>query len=114
MDPASFSQVEDAAAAGDDGAAEELRRAGAMLGRAASWLVNLLAPRVVVLAGGMLEAGPAFVEPFWEAVEGCALPAVAARLRLVDSALGQDAEVRGVLLLARDRAFAGPRVVTSV
>jgi len=113
-EPSSFREVADAAAAGDPVAREELARAGTTLGRAASWLVNLLAPRSLVLAGGMLDAGSAFVDPFRAAVQDCALPAVAARLRLLESALGQDAEVRGVLLLARDRAFAGPRVVTAV
>lgn len=111
--PASFQEVSTAALDGDHVAREELARAGVLLGRAASWLVNLLAPRTVVLAGGAFEAGAALVEPFREAMQECALPAVGSRLRLVQSALGQDAEVRGVLLLARDRAFAGPRVVTS-
>jgi predicted NBD/HSP70 family sugar kinase len=94
-------------------AREELARAAGLLGRAASWIVNLLAPRTVVLAGGMLEAGPSLVDPFRSAIQEGSLPAVASRMRVVGSALGQDAEVRGVLLLARDRAFAGPRVVTS-
>jgi predicted NBD/HSP70 family sugar kinase len=112
-DPGSFRDVVLAAEAGDRVAREELARAGSHLGRAASWLVNLLAPRAVVLAGGMLEAGDALVGPFRDALAQCALPAVASRLRVVESALGQDAEVRGVLLLARDRLSAGPRVVTT-
>jgi len=111
--PGSFQDLGVAALGGDQAAREELARAGALLGRAASRLVNLLAPRTVVLAGGALAAGAALVEPFREAVQECTVPAVGSRLRLVQSALGQDAEVRGVLLLARDRAFAGPRVVTS-
>jgi len=109
-EPESFQEVCTAGSAGDAVAREELARAGTQLGRAASWLVNLLAPGTLVLAGGMLEAGELLVGPFRAAVKECALPSIATRLRIVDSALGQDAEVRGVLLLARDRAFAGPRV----
>jgi hypothetical protein len=61
----------------------------------------------------MVEAGEDLVGPFRAAMGDCALPAVASGLRVVESALGQDAEVRGVLLLARDRLSAGPRVVTT-
>jgi glucokinase len=111
--PADFGEVAAAAAEGDVAAREQLALAARYLGRAASWLVNVLAPRTLVLAGGMLDAGEAFVAPFRETVLAEALPVVVGRLRLRESTLGQDAEVRGVLLLARERASAGPRVVST-
>ena len=105
-------EVAEAAATGDRNALTALGGAGDALGAAAAWLVNLFDPACLVLAGGLAGAGDAFVEPFRRAVMRDALAQSAARLRIVISALGQEAEVRGVLLLARERASADLRIVT--
>jgi predicted NBD/HSP70 family sugar kinase len=101
-----------AAAEGDADALAALRDAGSELGAASAWLVNMFDPGCLVLAGGLAGAGPAFVESFSETVLRDALAQSAERLRVVVSALGQDAEVRGVLLLAREHASTDVRIVT--
>jgi predicted NBD/HSP70 family sugar kinase len=108
----SAADVAAAAAAGDAMAAEVLGDAGRDLGAAAAWLVNMFDPACLVLAGGLAGAGAAFVEPFRQAVQRDALAQSFHRLRIVVSELGQDAEVRGVLLLAREHASADVRIVT--
>lgn len=85
---------------GDALASELLADAGRHLGRAASWLVNLLNPEVLVIAGGLAEAGEAMLGPLRETVLECTLPQSASSLKIRVSALGQDAEVRGAVLLA--------------
>jgi predicted NBD/HSP70 family sugar kinase len=106
------SDVAAAAAAGDPTAQAVLTEAGRDLGAATAWLVNVFDPACLVLAGGLAGAGPAFVEPFRDAVLRDALDQSVRRLRIVVSELGQEAEVRGVLLLAREHASADVRIVT--
>jgi predicted NBD/HSP70 family sugar kinase len=65
-------------------------------------MVNLFDPDTVVLAGGLAGAGPVFTETFEQAMQTDVLPAAGAR-RVVLAALGQDAEVRGAILLAREQ-----------
>jgi predicted NBD/HSP70 family sugar kinase len=101
-----------AAAEGDADAVAVLREAGQRLGAAAAWLVNVFDPGCLVLAGGLAGAGPAFVEPFQDALVRDALSQSVEKFRLVLAALGQDAEVRGALLLAREHASADVRIVT--
>lgn len=113
---ATAEDVAHAAAVGDIGATEALGAAGRALGEAAAWLANLLDPSSVVLAGGLAGSGDALVGPFRETLLTELVPADPAapagrELRVVVSQLGQAAEVRGVLLLARERAQAGIRVV---
>jgi len=103
----SVSDVAVAANAGDAIAVEVLGDAARDLGTAAAWIVNMLDPACVVIAGGLAEAGPAFVRPFEQAVTSGARP-----VRIVVSAFGEDAEVRGAVLLAREHATADIRIVT--
>lgn len=103
----SVSDVAAAAAAGDPIAIEVLGDAGRDLGTAAAWLVNMLDPACVVLSGCVGEAGSAFAGPFEQAVT-----CDARRVRVVVSELGEAAELRGVLLMAREHASADIRIVT--
>lgn len=78
--------------------------AGRVLGTAASWLVALTAPRLVVLSGALVPA-PAALREALEAVLGeRALPREP--LRIVSGALGDGAALRGAVLLALDEARA--------
>ena len=97
-----------AALAGVEGAEveEAAARAGSVLGTAASWLVALTAPRLVVLSGSLV-AAPAPLRSALEAeVRSASLPQQ--RPRVVTGTLGGDAAIRGATLLALDRARSGP------
>lgn len=95
-------RVAEAAESGDAVAIELLRASGQEIGSAAAWLVNLFDPDTVVLAGGLVGAGELFTDAFGAALRRDVLPAAGER-NVVTGALGQDGEVRGALLLARER-----------
>lgn len=78
--------------------------AGRVLGTAASWLVALTAPRLVVLSGSLVVAPSALRASLEAALHERGLPGQ--RPRIVAGALGDDAALRGAILLALDEARA--------
>jgi glucokinase-like ROK family protein len=100
-----------AANAGDGLALEILREAGRALGIAASWLVNLFNPAVLVIGGGFTGAGDPLLEPFRATLDRHALPQATERLAVRHWALGADSKARGAVLLALHRSDKRYRVV---
>jgi predicted NBD/HSP70 family sugar kinase len=86
----------EAASGGDRAAQRAFREAGGWLGRGAATLVNLFDPELVVVGGGVAKAGERLLAPLRASLEVAALRPVP----VVVSALGDDAEVLGALLLA--------------
>jgi len=85
---------------GDDAARQVLERAGRDLGLAASWIVNLLNPQVLVVGGGMAGAGDLVLAPLRAAIAEHSLPEAAEHLSIRAWSLGQEAKVRGAVLVA--------------
>jgi predicted NBD/HSP70 family sugar kinase len=104
-------QVAEAAAAGDALSLELLSNAGRQLGIAASWLLNLTNPQVLVIAGGLTASGEPLLGPLRQAAEQHVLPQVRERCDIRMSQLGADAEVRGAVLLAMQYSETYYRVV---
>lgn len=100
-----------AAAEGDRLARDLVAAAGEALGLAASWLVNLFNPAIVIVAGGLAEIGEPLLGPLREALHENALPQAADTLEVRPSSLGQDAAARGAVLLARQQSETYYRVV---
>lgn len=110
--PLTSIDVAAAAAEGDALAIELLADAGRALGIAASWLVNLFNPALLIIGGGLADAGEPLLEPLRRSLEENALPQ--ALEKLVDVRpwrLGADAPVRGAVLLARQQSETYYRVV---
>ncbi len=103
-----------AAESGDTLAQALLGEAGRTLGIAASWLVNLANPDILVLGGGLVGAGPHLVDPFRAALDGHAVRGALAGLQVRTWALGQDAKVRGTVVLALARTHGASRPVAAV
>lgn len=103
--------VSAAAHAGDALAIEILGDAGRSLGVAASWLVNVLNPRVLVIGGGLVGAGDFLLAPFQAAIREHTLPQALEALAIRPWALGRDSKVRGAVLLALQNANQSYRVV---
>jgi glucokinase-like ROK family protein len=104
-----------AAAEGDAVAIEVLAEAGRALGIAASWLVNLFNPALVLVGGGLAEVGDPLLRPLREALSEHALPQAMAKVTDVRTCrLGGDAAVRGAILLARQQSETYYRVVFQV
>lgn len=104
-------RVSAAADQGDELALEVLADAGRALGTAASWLINLFNPQVLVIGGGLAGAGRGLIEPFIKTALDLALPQAAERVSVRTSELGQEAEARGAVLLALQSSETYYRVI---
>ena len=110
--PLTSVDVAAAATDGDELSIELLADAGHALGIAASWLVNLFNPALLIVAGGLADVGEPILGPLRASLEEHALPQ--ALDKLVDVRpwrLGADAPVRGAVLLARQQSETYYRVV---
>lgn len=104
-DPAALTgqHVTDLARAGDEGAVELFAQLGAHLGEGLASVCAVLDPGIIVIGGGVADAGPLLLDPATEAF--------AARLigrghrpspRIVPATLGNDAGLVGAATLARE------------
>ena len=92
--------VEEAARAGDELAIRLFAAAGRALGRAIGGLINLLAPEVIVVGGGLINAGDLLFGPLRAAVPEIAFEHPRQRCRIVTAALGTDAGLVGAVAWA--------------
>jgi glucokinase len=101
--------VADAAATGDALAVSLYAEAGRALGLGIGGLVNLLSPEVVVVGGGLINAGELLFGPLRAALPEIAFAAPLSRCRVVAAELGTDAGLVGAVAWAvrRFRARAG-------
>ena len=97
-----------AAAAGDARAARLIERMTDRLGALIAVAVQLLDPDVVVVGGGVSNAGEALLAPLRAAVGRHALGTHCRDLRIVRAALGERAGVAGAGLAVWEAAGAGP------
>jgi glucokinase len=106
--------VTDSAINGDPIAAEVLRRAGHALGIGLTNLVDVLAPSLVVVGGGIAAAGDLLLEPARAVVRSRAFPPVLRDVRIVPAALGDLSGLYGAAaLVLRDVHVADPAPIAS-
>jgi glucokinase len=92
----------EAIAAGDVVIERIVKRAAALIGRAAGDVVNLLAPEVIVLGGGLVEAMPElYVESVDRAARERAAPPFVKTFKVAAAKLGDDAVIRGAAAWAQ-------------
>jgi glucokinase len=93
--------------AGDQVVEQIVRSAAGWLGVGVANLVNLLAPDVVVLGGGLVEAMPElFLKVVEQAVRRRVMPVFEGSYRIVVSELGDDAVAKGAAAWARENVAA--------
>ncbi|MGH7687434.1 MAG: ROK family protein, partial [Candidatus Dormibacteria bacterium] len=92
--------VEEAARAGDALATSLFAEAGRAIGRACGGLINLLAPEVIAIGGGLINAGDLLFAPLRAAVPEIAFAWPMQRCRIVEAALGTDAGLVGAVAWA--------------
>ncbi|MFD0773143.1 ROK family protein, partial [Streptomonospora algeriensis] len=85
---------------GDPGSRRVVAEAGAALGRGLGVLANTFNPELVVLGGELVEAGEALLERVRRTLELGTLGSALAQMGIVRGSLGDDASLRGALLLA--------------
>ncbi len=94
-----------AAGEGNPLAQEVFRRAVETLGWAVAQMITLLAPGVVVLGGGVPQAGEAlFFAPLRAEVERYVFPPLRDRYRIVPAAMGEAVVVHGALAVAASQS----------
>jgi len=87
-------------------AIDVVRGAGRRLGVRAAYLVNLLNPQMVIIGGGIEQAGMAFIEEVREAVAEWCFEEAANAVKIVPSRLGEDAVALGASSLIIRQVFA--------
>lgn len=92
-----------AISSGDRAVEDIVRNAAGLLGVAVSNLVDLLAPDVIVLGGGLVEKMPElFLDQVRKTVKRCATPVLAEDVAIRLAELGDGAVVIGAAAFARD------------
>lgn len=89
-----------AARQGDASAREAIEQTGSYLGMGLANIVSLLNPEVVVLGGGVMQAGDLFLEPVTRVMKQWAQPVAAEQVRVTLTQLGEDAGLLGAGKLA--------------
>lgn len=97
-------EVAEAARRGDALSIEVFLEAGRLLGYGVANLVSLFDPEVVVIGGGLAGASDLFLEALRKSMKERAQPIAGAKVRVVTSKLGGDANLLGVARLAWDAA----------
>ena len=90
-----------AAAAGDPGALGVVAKAAQALGAAVATLVNLCNPEIIVLGGGVFEAGAVLLDPVRRWAERYAFAAPLRRTRIVRASFSKAGGIRGAAALFR-------------
>ena len=98
---------------GDLACARALADAGRYIGVAIATLCNLFNPQRIAVGGSLGMAGDLLLNPMRESLELRAIPSAAADAEIVQSELGERAELLGALALVVDRAseLAGPKSI---
>jgi glucokinase len=93
-------EVAEAARRGDVLSIEVFLEAGRLLGYGVANLVSLFDPEVVVIGGGLARASDLFLQALRKSMKERAQPIAGAKVRVVTSRLGSDANLLGVARLA--------------
>jgi glucokinase len=108
LDPATIDAraIVTAANAGDALSLQVFAEAGHALGRAIGGFINVLAPDVIVIGGGLIHAGELLLTPARTAATEIAFEIPYRRCKIVPAALGTDAGLIGAVAWAV-RSFGG-------
>lgn len=84
-------------------AVELLEKAGERLGVRISFLVNLLNPGIVVIGGGIEQAGPPLIDAIKKMIKTCCFEEMAEAVKIIPARLGEDSVAVGAAsLVVRD------------
>lgn len=103
--------VAKAAENGDRVAIEIFNNSGWYLGKGIATAVNLLSPELVVIGGGVSQAGEILFRPVRKGFEHYAMEDLAKNVKIIPSGLGLDAGVIGAIALVLKNTMAGPVVM---
>ncbi len=98
-------EVTEFARLGDGVAQQLLADAGRYVGIALASLINLVNPGLIIIGGGVAQAGELFLEPVRLTVQERSLPSSFGATRIVPAALGRRATAAGAVAMALDATF---------
>ncbi len=97
--------LKQAVESGDTVIEQIVRDAARWLGTGVSMMVNILAPDLIILGGGLVEAFPdIFLNETADAARNRCMDAFSSSIKIKLSQLGDDAVITGAALMARDAA----------
>lgn len=102
---ATLRRITEAAEKGDLFSSTVLKDAGLALGDKAALLTNLLNPDLIIIGGGVEEAGIVFLDAVRQRIKDISVPEAAERVRVVPSQLGEDAVPIGAAALVVQHYF---------
>ncbi len=102
--PVSAADLTELLRTGDRGTRRAVQDAGDAVGRALALAVTLVNPSLIVVGGDLVTAGDVLFEPLRRALDRQTMSSHAHALRIVPSALGDSACVRGAAALVLDSA----------
>lgn len=103
--PLTAKMISAAAKEGDPLAIAAFERAGSYLGLALSNYLHIFNPSIVIIGGGVSQAGPLLMNPMWAAIQKYSLSQYyLEHLTISQAALGDEAGLIGALALARSLA----------
>jgi len=102
----SLEEISARAQAGDRRALRFWQETGRLTGRALAGVVNTCCPEVIVVGGGVAQAGPVLLEAVARSVRRHAMRPIKRRIKVRRALLGNDAGMIGAALLAKEQARA--------
>jgi len=105
--------VAQAANQGDKLAREVMEKTGGYLGTGVANIINLFNPQMVVIGGGVSEAGDLILDPLKKTMKKRAFPVPAKAVKIVTPSLGRDCTVIGAATLVLKDIFKSPKVISS-
>src|SRR5262249_11717593 len=95
--------VKEAAESGDTGAAKVIASAGRSLGAGLTNIVDVFNPQAVVISGSLRKLGPLYLDTAKAVVDKEAYRGHLRDVRIIETALGDDAAALGACLLAFEK-----------
>ncbi|MBC7248880.1 MAG: ROK family transcriptional regulator [Anaerolineae bacterium] len=102
--------VSRAASHGDPLSLQLFHEAGRYIGVALAGLINLFNPRLVIIGGGVAQAGDILLEPIRRSVQSHGLRIAVESCRIVQAQLGREATALGAVTLVLENMFRTPEV----
>lgn len=113
LDEISAAIVAEAANKGDKLAQEIIEKTGEYLGTGIANIINLFNPQMVIIGGGVAQAGDLIFNPLKKTMEKRAFPVPAKVAKIVASSLGRDCTVIGAATLVLKKTFKSAKVISS-
>jgi glucokinase-like ROK family protein len=105
--------VAQAANQGDKLAREIMEKTGEYLGTGVANIINLFNPQMVIIGGGVSQAGDLVFDPLKRTMKKRAFSVPAKAVKIVTPSLGRDCTVIGAATLVLKDIFKSPKVVSS-